>query len=196
MLFQNRARFGSTVEKGSGQLEKDLRQGLACSFALVEFGGNDCSFAWNEVAAAPKGDHRPFTLPGQFAQVLLKMVDRLKGEGATPVLMTLPPLDAERHLKFIGRDEAARGNILEWLGDAQMIYRFHERYSKLIESIARQTQSVLVDVRSRFLVRRDLKQLIGPDGVHPSEAGYGMVARAFADFIEARRKNPGRLAFE
>lgn len=188
VIFKNRARFGSTVGRGKGILQKDVDEGLRCKYALVEFGGNDCSFEWEHVANKPDDVHNPATEPAQFEATMLTMVDTLKEKGITPVLMTLPPLDAERHLSFISKTDLARRNILKWLGDAQMIYRFHELYSKIVERIAKQSKTLLVDVRERFLERHDLRKLIGIDGVHLNEDGYKLVAETFADFIETRRK--------
>lgn len=196
LLFKNRAHFGSTITRGDGVLQKDLNNGLGCGYALVEFGGNDCSFAWDEVAADPFADHKPFTSLESFKETLTGMVQKLEAEPVTPVLMTLPPLDAERHLQFIGKTEAARKNILQWLGDVQMIYRFHELYSLAVAQVAKQTKAILVDVRQRFLGRHDLRSLVGLDGIHLSEKGYGIMAQAFADFIQARRTQPPRLVYE
>lgn len=193
--FQNRAHFGITVEKGSQLLQKDLQRGNLCDFAVVEFGGNDCSFAWDEVAAAPEKEHLPFTDIDTFRSTYMGMVERLKDAGVTPVLMTLPPLDAERHLDFIGDTPEKRRNILQWLGDTQMIYRFHELYSRTVEQIALLTNSILVDVRNRFLDKHNLKELLCEDGVHPSPAGYAIVLQAFDDFIAQHRRNPGQMVF-
>lgn len=195
LLVQNRSRFGSTIEKGNRLLEKDIENGLNCDFALLEYGGNDCSFAWEAVAADPAARHEPATLLENFERLLEEMVQKLKAALVVPVLMTLPPIDAERHLKFIGRNETARRNILSWLGDVQMIYRFHELYSWAVARVAQKTESILVDVRSRFLPRHDWRQLVGEDGVHLSEAGYGLVYESFCGFISERRKNPDGLVF-
>jgi len=194
--FKNRAHFGVTIEKGKTLLQKDLLKGAEYDYAVLEYGGNDCSFAWEEVATDPAADHQPFTTPERFRDICTEMVGTLKDAEITPVLVTLPPLDAERHLEFIGKTEQGRSNILKWLGDAQMIYRFHEMYSNIIEKVAKQTGSILVDVRHRFLSKHNLRDLVGLDGVHLSPAGYWVYQQAFADFIKVHRKNPSRLVFE
>lgn len=187
LTFTNRAHFGITVQKGQQLLERDLKKGLDSDYVLLEFGGNDCSFNWEEVAADPTQDHQPATDPGEFGQRLMVMALQVKQSGATPVLMTLPPLDAERHLDFISR-EGGRDGILAWLGDVHMIYRFHELYSNAICQVAEVTRSLLVDVRSAFLDKHNLRQLVGDDGVHPSPQGYQLICRVFDDFITQRRK--------
>lgn len=195
MQFKNRSHFGITIQKGNHLLQKDTENGLDCEYAVVEFGGNDCSFAWNEVAQNPTKDHRPFTEVDVFANTCEDMVTQIKQTGAKPVLVTLPPLDAQRHLNFIGKTEAERRNILQWLGDVNMIYRFHELYSNTIARIAKETESILVDVRSRFLDKHNHSELVGIDGVHLSPAGYQLFAQTFAEFIEAKRQNQNLLLF-
>lgn len=195
LLFKSRAKFGVTIQKGRQLVEKDLVQGLDCEFAVLEYGGNDCSFDWEAVAKNPAGIHLPHTNIDDFKRHYTELCEALCLGGATPVLVNLPPIDAERHLHFIGRDEQARKNILQWLGDVQMIYRFHEMYSAAIEQVARATQTLFVDVRSRFLHRHDMSRLVGMDGVHLNSAGYGILAEAFADFVDAHRKDPDRLVF-
>ena len=191
LSVKNRAKFGSTIVQGAGIMERDLSESLDYDYALIEFGGNDCSFKWKEVAQNPELDHRPITSLEQFEKTCLCMISKLKARNITPALMTLPPIDAERHLDFIGREGDDRRGILRWLGDANMIYRFHEHYSSSIEKIAQITQTILVDVRSRFLVRHDLKDLICLDGVHLKPEGYRMIADAFADFVRGLRLQRG-----
>lgn len=193
--FCNRAHFGITIEKGQQLLQKDLQHGKLCDFAVVEFGGNDCSYAWDEVAAAPEKEHKPFTDIETFTKTYIQMVTDLKGAGVTPVLMTLPPVDAEKHLDFIGNTPEKRQNILHWLGDAYMIYRFHELYSRAVMQVAEVTNSILVDVRHRFLDKHNMRQLVCDDGVHPNGEGYAIVLEAFDDFIAQHRKNPAQMVF-
>ncbi|MDL2218721.1 SGNH/GDSL hydrolase family protein [Ruminococcaceae bacterium OttesenSCG-928-O06] len=195
LCFTSRAHFGSTIEKGWQNLQKDLARGLSCDFAVVEFGGNDCSFDWQAVAEDPAGEHPPFTTPERFEALLGEMATRLQQADVTPVLMTLPPIDATRHLQFIGKTEEGRRNILQWLGDVQMIYRFHELYSNIVAGVAKKTGSILVDVRRRFLDRHDYTALVGSDGVHLTREGYALVCQAFADFVAARRQAPATKVF-
>lgn len=54
--IQNKSSFGCTVVKGCQLLEKGLKKQEAapCDMILVEYGGNDCDFNWEEVAAEPR----------------------------------------------------------------------------------------------------------------------------------------------
>lgn len=184
--IKNRSHFGYTIDKGYEVLQKDLEEGLRCDYALIEYGGNDCSFRWGEIAANPERCHEPLTLLECFAETCKKMLTDLKSRAITPILMTLPPLDAERHLNFVGRNGDDRKHILSWLGgDPQMIYRFHELYSGAVRQIAEQTGTLLIDVRSRFLDKLNFKELMGLDGVHPAPAGYKLLFDTCRDFAGA-----------
>lgn len=171
----NRAHFGYTTEKGQAVLQRDLEKGLDCQAALVEFGGNDCDHNWHEVASAPDDDHLPNTPLQRFVENMQAMAQSLKTAGVQPILMTLPPLDAEKYLDFIARLGSDKSAVLHWLGDVQMIYRWQELYSDAIARLALRLDLPLVDVRSRFLARRDYQTLIARDGIHLTEAGYDLV---------------------
>lgn len=171
----NRAHFGYTTTKGQAVLQRDLEKGLDSQVALLEFGGNDCDYNWAEVAADPDGEHLPQTSLQRFLDNLQSMAQSLLSVGVQPILMTLPPLHAQRYLDFIDRLGSDKAAVLHWLGDVQMIYRWQEMYSSAIVSLAAKLRVPLADVRSLFLSRRDYQSLIARDGIHLTEAGYHLV---------------------
>jgi len=182
----NKAHFGATAEKGSTILGRDIQRGLDCDYALIEFGGNDCDFNWCEIADTPDGEHLPHTPPERFTALLENMTDAVSAAGARPVLMTLPPIDAERYFRFIcSRGGLDPKRILRWLGDINMIYRFQELYSDAIYKLSVRKNIACVDVRSVFLSDRGFKDLISADGIHLTVAGY---ARIFETLISELRK--------
>lgn len=183
----NASRFGQTAEKGQALVEKDIADGACCAYALLEFGGNDCDFDWQAVSDNPTHPHKPFTEFPRFVEIMQSMVNALRAVGTTPVLMTLPPIDAERYFAFISRKKDP-ARILQFLGDVQMIYRHHELYSNAVEKIAREMETPLIDVRSRFLNRCQFQTLIGPDGIHLNEAGYEVLCGEINGFITSRRE--------
>ena len=181
----NRAHFGYTAARGQSVLQRDLDKGLDCQIALLEFGGNDCDHNWLEVAQSPEEEHLPNTPLPKFIDTLKEMALSLRSRGIQPMLMTLPPLDAEKYLGFIGRRGADTKAVLSWLGDVQMIYRWQEMYSGAVALLAARLGLPLLDVRSRFLSRRDYTSLIARDGIHLTQAGYELIYDSFRETLPA-----------
>lgn len=187
LCVTNRARFGSTVDRGYALLQKDLNEQVApYRFALVEYGGNDCDFDWEAVANAPEAEHKPRTTIAEFLRTLEAMADKLIQKGIKPLFMTLPPIDSERYLSFICREGLDRANIVKWLGEVQMIYRFQELYSSSVLKMALTKGLSLVDVRAYFLDKHNYASLISEDGIHPSEEGYALIHTAFDDYLKGQ----------
>lgn len=63
-----------------------------------------------------------------------------------------------------------------------MIYRFQELYSDTVVRIAHETNTMLVDVRSSFLNKRNFSELLCEDGIHPTEQGYNLIKQTFFEF--------------
>ena len=181
----NRAHFGYTAARGQSVLQRDLDKGLDCQIALLEFGGNDCDHNWLEVAQSPEEEHLPNTPLPKFIDTLKEMALSLRSRGIQPMLMTLPPLDAEKYLGFIGRRGADTKAVLSWLGDVQMIYRWQEMYSGAVALLAARLDLPLLDFRSRFLSRRDYTSLIARDGIHLTQAGYELIYDSFRETLPA-----------
>lgn len=178
----NRAKFGAPISKGEALLRQDLAKDITGRYTLVEYGGNDCNFNWAEVSADPDREHHPKTPLKKFLDTLEGMVDSLAQVGSQPVLMTLPPIDAEKYLCCICTDtRCIKDRILHWLGDANMIYRYHEMYSSSIAGLAAKKGVPLVDVRTLFLDKHNYRDLISDDGIHPSEQGYSIMYSAFQE---------------
>ncbi len=178
----NRSKFGCTVSKAGGIIERDLSNGLIADSALIEFGGNDCDFKWNEVADDPTVRHIPKTPLDTFKTELIRIINMLRGKKIVPVTMSIPPIDAERYFDFISRG-LNRDNILKWLGDKEHIYRWHEMYSHCVSNVARETGCRYIDVRSRFLSEWNYKQYICDDGIHLNDAGQQLLGAIFSDYI-------------
>ena len=79
------------------------------------------------------------------------MIALVRQKGIQPVLLTLPPIHAVRYFDFFTRGGLDRNNILQWLGDVEHIYRWHERYNNAVVQVARESDVPLADVRDAFL---------------------------------------------
>lgn len=175
--IRNRSRFGCTIQKALEQIRRDAdRPCEGEEYALLELGGNDCDYRWEEIAAAPREDHDCKTPPEEFVDRYREAVRLVRKSGRKPVLLTLPPIHSERYLRFICRDGLSRENILTWLGDVDAIYRWQRKYSDLVELVARQEGAELIDLRSAFLRDgRPTEELLCADGIHPSRSGQGII---------------------
>jgi len=179
----NIASFGSTLTKGTARLARELADRKP-DIVLLEFGGNDCDFNWTEVALNPEGEHKPRTDFALFRSLLAETLAGLKARGIVPVLMTLPPLDAEKYLRWVGRGgEEARANILKWLGSVSKLYWWQERYNAAILKIAEETETRSIDIRGEFLLRSDFQELLCADGIHPNADGHRVIADGILGYI-------------
>lgn len=181
----NNARFGFTVTKGYSQLERDLDRGLRCDVVLLEYGGNDCDFNWSAISESPDSEHEANTPLPLFIETYKKVIALLRKNGITPILTNLPPMDAAKYLRFLESKGLSAKNILKWLGDVSMMYRFQEMYSHHVECLARETNCPIIDIRNGFLTRHDFKELFCDDGIHPSEKGHGIIANAIDRFASS-----------
>ena len=179
----NRSKMGATVRTGQALLEHDLRRGMLADYALIAYGGNDSDFDWDAVQAHPQESHLPRTTLADFKEILLCMIRELRERGVQPVLMTLPPIDAQRYLDFLCREGRSRERILDWLGDTQRIYRHQELYSDTVARLAYETGTPLIGVREMFLDEKRLPKLIAADGIHMTMEGYGKLFDTLADWL-------------
>lgn len=180
----NRAKMGATVTKGLSLVEHDVQRGMDARWALVAYGGNDSDFDWAAIDADPEADHRPNTELPEFADTLHETLDALRQGGVQPVMMTLPPIDGERYLEFLCRDNLRRDRILDWLGEPQMIYRHQELYADTAAEIALRENIPLIPVRQTFLRNHRLSQLIAADGIHLTVPGYEQLFDTLADWVK------------
>lgn len=183
-IVYNSAKFGSTISDAVQRLQNDVLRRKP-DIVLIEFGGNDCDFKWDDIARDPKGIYRPNTDCSAFAEKLFEMVNELQVMKIVPVLVTLPPLDPEKYFTWISHNCAeAKTNIAAFLGSVSKIYSWHERYNAAILSVAEKTKTRLIDIRSAFLQTDDYTSLICEDGIHPNKKGHQVIAEKILNYIE------------
>lgn len=181
MEVQSNALFGCTVIKGVQLLKRAMQKGLACNVVLLEYGGNDCDFLWDEVSAKPQEDHFPKTPLTDFDENLRMMIDLLKSASIVPLLMTLPPIDSELYFAHICRKGLDGNNILYWLDDVNNIGRHQGQYSEQIAKVASETNTTLIDVRREFVASQEKNSLLCKDGIHPNKQGNALIMQILAD---------------
>lgn len=177
----NKAHFGNTLGRAMPQIEKDCAERAEGELAVLEFGGNDCDFDWAAIADDPDGSYVCKTPLTDFETLYRRAIRNVVNSGRTPIVLTLPPIHAQRYLDFICRNGLSRGNILRWLGDVEAIYRWQRDYSDAVSRIAADMGVRMIDLR-RFFLRdgRSPEELLCVDGIHPSRLGQGLIFDAFS----------------
>jgi len=183
ICIRNNSYFGYTSTKGLQLLQRAIIRGLVSDFVLLEYGGNDCDYRWKEIVAYPEKRHEPRTPLAQFDDTIRSMISLLKTEKVTPILMTLPPINANLYIQHLGRSGLDTSTILQWLGHSDCMYRGQEEYSVRIREIATETDTRIMDIRSRFLGVGDFNTLLCKDGIHPNVDGHKLIWNALGDFL-------------
>ncbi|MCK9410359.1 MAG: SGNH/GDSL hydrolase family protein [Bacteriovoracaceae bacterium] len=180
----NAAKFGSTIVEGFQRLQTDVLQRKP-DIVLIEFGGNDCDFHWDAIAENPSGQYLPKTERKTFYELLSELVAQLNTMNIIPVLVSLPPLDAEKYFRWVSKNsEQAQENILKYIGNISRIYSWHEQYNAAILRVAEETKTRLIDIRSSFLQSDDYTKLICLDGIHPNKEGHRIIADKILQYIQ------------
>lgn len=169
---------GQTNDTSSGMLARFCAdvEPLRPDVVVLECGGNDCNFRWDEVAANPSAPHQPVVPEGEFAANLRALIARVRALGAVPILTTLPPLDSVRFYAFLGRVHGDA--IAQFICRAGGLYHWQEQYSRRVELVGRAEGVPVAPVRAAFLGAPDYREYMSEDGIHPNEDGYRLVARA------------------
>ena len=159
---------GNTVTQGLTRLEADVLAHQPRA-VLIGFGMNDSVM----VAAG-----QPRVPLETFSATLTEVVRRVQATGAQALLATVTPVLEEYYFERHPRD---------WYPDPEGLQPQLQRYSDAIRSVAGQTGATLVDLSClKAAVHLRTPQNSGArDGVHPTPAGYAVMARAYAEALRA-----------
>ena len=177
VAISNRSIMGRTAPEGLKAFKAET-ESLDNTWVLIEYGGNDCDFDWSAVADTPLAEHQPNTPSGVFMDALNQLVELVRARGGTPVLCTLPPLDAHRYLDWITRNGLSRERILQYIGVPERIYRWQEYYSSLVQQVAYNARCTCLPIRDRFLEMVRGENVMCVDGIHPNGLGHRLIADA------------------
>ncbi len=182
---ENYSKFGCTVTKGKELIDNHLSKISNFVFTVLEFGGNDCDFDWTAISKFPDQDHSPKTELDEFESSYSEIIDNVISAGSLPVLLTLPPLDAKRYYSWISKGRNSE-NIMNWLGDVEHIYRWHEMYSLAVARLAAEKRVPMLDIRSTFLKVRNYFSLLCDDGIHPNEKGHQLIFNVIKEYADKK----------
>ena len=170
----NRSRMGATLAYADGNIAKLVLPDEKADCLLIEYGGNDCDYDWKAVSDNPDGMYEPKTKPELFGQIYRRFICSLRSKHGNVAVTNLPPIDADKMFAHISIGLCA-DNILRWLGDVGMLYRWQEYYNTIVEKTAEECGVRCIDIRSCFLRSRNYRDLISGDGIHPTEEGHRLI---------------------
>ena len=177
----NLGKMGCTIEAGERILDRYLDKMSGARYVLLEYGGNDSDYNWQEIAEAPEKEHFPRTRLEVFEEVYERVVCKIKQMGAIPLVLSLPPMDAERYFAFFSQkwEDGFRANVMRWLGGStNTIMSGHELYNLATMRVAQHTGAQWIDVTSGLLRDHNFRAYLCDDGIHPNERGQRMIAEA------------------
>lgn len=177
----NLGKMGCTIEAGERILNRCLDKMSGAQYVLLEYGGNDSDYNWQEIAEAPEKEHFPRTRLEVFEEVYERVINKIKAMGAIPLVLSLPPMDAERYFAFFSQkwEDGFRANVMRWLGGStNTIMSGHELYNLATMRVAQRTGTQWIDVTSGLLKDHNFRAYLCDDGIHPNERGQRMIAEA------------------
>ena len=182
----NLGKMGCTIEAGERILNRYLDKMSGAQYVLLEYGGNDSDYNWQEIAEAPEKEHFPRTRLEVFEQVYERVINKIKEMGAIPLVLSLPPMDAERYFAFFSQkwEDGFRANVMRWLGGStNTIMSGHELYNLATMRVAQRTGVQWIDVTSGLLKDNHFRDYLCDDGIHPNEMGQRKMAEAIIQKI-------------
>ncbi len=182
LTFTNDSRFGCTVTKGAQLITRKLERGMSFDAIVMDFGGNDCDYKWEEIATNPDEDYLPNTPLDLFIEEYTNLIRKLKNNHIIPILTTLPPLEPQRFFDWWCQN-LNKENVMKWLGSIKTIYNHQAMYSSCVEEIAKKESIPLIDIRTAFLKKDHVENLICEDGTHPNSNGQKVITEAFQEFF-------------
>lgn len=178
--IKNYAKFGCTTVKAEKIIDKHLDELSKYDYTLLELGGNDCDLDWKAASDSPLVKQTGQIRKEDFIGNYMRIIEKVKKSGGTPLLLTLPPLEPARFFEWVTRD-LDKFNVMEFLeNDRSNIYRWQQEYSALVFEIGEMTDTPVIDIRRAFLEAPSYEALMCKDGMHPNEKGH----RAIASFLE------------
>ena len=175
----NLGKMGCTVEAGERILDRFIDRLNGARYVLLEYGGNDSDYDWRAIAQTPDGEHLPRTTLDVYEAAYQRVIDKVRQAGCTPVVLSLPPMDAERYFRFFTATMSTdqKENILQWLnGTTNTIMSGHELYNMATWKVAQHAGVQWVDITSELLLGHQYRRYLCDDGIHPNELGQARIA--------------------
>lgn len=189
VVIENKAKFGSTILIGEKSFEKNLSMldNPNVEYVVLEFGGNDCDFKWQEISDNPNIEHSPNIEVNEFVKMYTEIIQVIKSKNKKPVLLSLPPIDAQRYINKISKN-LNKENILKWMNNnIYFLTNWHERYNIEVFKLALNNNISIIDITSKFLEQKDYSLFLCEDGIHPNEEGHKIISEAIQEHITKKK---------
>lgn len=190
VAIDNYGKFGCTISYAHHLIDRHPEEIASADYTLLEYGGNDCDFYWKRIALDPSGDHQPKTSLKTFVDSFMKLIDKIRSLGSTPLILSLPPINSEAYFNFFskGMSDEQKANILGWMGGEKgAIARWHDSYNKELFEIAERTSTPIIDITHSFdNYNGDWHSLICADGIHPNSEGHRLIASSILSTTDSR----------
>lgn len=179
----NLGKMGCTIENGERILSRSTERLDGANYVLMCYGGNDSDYNWKAIADCPEAEHHPKTPLSIFEKTYVRVINKVKEMGYTPLILTLPPINAQQYFEHFTQhfDEGQKKNVLKWLkGNIDTIWAGHELYNDVVKRVAIATNTRLIDVNSALLRQKDY---LCEDGIHPNNKGQFLIAKSILSAI-------------
>ena len=175
----NLGKMGCTITAGERILDKCIERIKGARYVLLEYGGNDSDYNWQAIAQNPSIEHLPNTTLDVYEQTYERVINKLRQVGVEPLVLSLPPMDAERYFAFFSSmwSDKLKQNVLDWLGGTtNTIMSGHELYNMATLKVAQRTQTPWIDVTTGLIMEHKCREYLCVDGIHPNEKGQAKIA--------------------
>lgn len=164
--LKGRNRNASTA--ALARVEQDVLTQKNCSHVLILFGNND---GW------PDKSNQPLVSLDVFEANIKAIVRKVSDNGQIPILLNLQPLHTKNF--FTSFPEYLKTKNDTSLGPVE----WQKRYSDKILKIAQELEVGFIDIRS--MLERNIDDMIGNDGLHPTDLGHKSIANTIIDYLGA-----------
>lgn len=179
---ENYSKFGQTSEYALNKLKETLKDKNDYDYAIIELGGNDCDYLWKDISIEPNKDHQAKVPLQDYIHNIDSIVSLLRQYSIIPIIVTLPPIDANRYYQYVSNGLNAE-NIHIWLKDIEHIYRVQEMYSLALTKYAYSNNINVLDLRGALLAEDNYYQYVCQDGIHLNEYGHHKIYELFVNYI-------------
>ena len=106
----NLGKMGCTIENGERILSRSTERLDGANYVLMCYGGNDSDYNWKAIADFPEAEHHPKTPLSIFEKTYVRVINKVKEMGYTPLVLTLPPINAQQYFEHFTQhfDEGQR----------------------------------------------------------------------------------------